>query len=150
MEANRTAKRHREFVRDRLGVAYDSAEVRGIAETAIRAAAQTKDNPADLINVALEELVRKGRELPGYTTLDKMVAKIRTEVNGKVFTAVAARITPAQRTRLTELLRVDPSKGWDLPEIVPRGGHHDERWRTNGAEPFTSAKITSWLSREIR
>ncbi len=88
---------------------YDSAEVRGIAETAIRAAAQTKDNPADLLNVALEELVRKGRELPGYTTLDKMVAKIRTEVNGKVFTAVAARITPAQRTRLTELLRVDPS-----------------------------------------
>ena len=109
VEANRTAKRHREFVRDRLGVTYDSAEVRGIAETAIRAAAQTKDNPADLINVALEELVRKGRELPGYTTLDKMVAKIRTEVNGKVFTAVAARITPAQRTRLTELLRVDPS-----------------------------------------
>ena len=109
VEANRTAKRHREFVRDRLGVTYDSAEVRGIAETAIRAAAQTKDNPADLINVALEELVRKGRELPGYTTLDKMVAKIRTEVNGKVFTAVAARITPAQRTRLTGLLRVDPS-----------------------------------------
>jgi hypothetical protein len=81
VEANRTAKRHREFVRDRLGVTYDSAEVRGIAETAIRAAAQTKDNPADLINVALEELVRKGRELPGYTTLDKMVAKIRAEVN---------------------------------------------------------------------
>ena len=109
VEANRTAKRHREFVRDRLGVTYESAQVRGIVEAAIRAAAQTKDNPADLINVALEELVRKGQELPGYTTLDKMVAKIRTEVNGKVFTAVAARITPPQRARLTEVLRVDPS-----------------------------------------
>ena len=40
MEANRTAKRHREFVRDRLGVKYESAEVRGIAAAAIRAAAQ--------------------------------------------------------------------------------------------------------------
>ena len=109
VEANRTAKRHREFVRDRLGVKYESAEVRGIAEAAIRAAAQTKDNPADLINVALEELVHARRELPGYTTLDKMAAKIRTEVNGKVFTAVAARIMPAQRARLTEVLRVDPS-----------------------------------------
>ncbi len=109
VEADRTAKRHREFVRDRLGVKYESAEVRGIAEAAIRAAAQTKDNPADLINVALEELVRKGRELPGYTTLDKMVGRIRTEVNGKVFTSVASRITVSQRARLTEVLRVDPS-----------------------------------------
>ena len=102
VKANRTAKRHREFVRDRLGVKYESAEVRGIAGAAIRAAAQTKDNPADLINVALEELVHARRELPGYTTLDKMAAKIRTEVNGKVFTAVAARIMPAQRARLTD------------------------------------------------
>ncbi len=107
VEANRTAKRHRELVRGRLGVKYESAEVRGIAEAAIRSAAQTKDNPADLINVALEELVHKGRELPGYTTLDKMVGRIRTEVNGKVFISVAARITPA--ARLTDLLRVDPS-----------------------------------------
>ena len=109
VDTSRTAKRHREFVRGRLGVKYESAQVRGIAEAAIRAAAQTKDNPADLINVALEELVRKGRELPGYTTLDKMVAEIRTEVNGKVFTQVASRITSAQRARLAEVLRVDPS-----------------------------------------
>jgi TnpA family transposase len=109
VEARRTAKRHRELVRDHLGVKYEAAQVRGIAEAAIRAAAQTKDNPADLINVALEDLVRKGRDLPGYTTLDKMVAKIRTEVNGKVFATAAARITAAQRARLTEVLRVDPS-----------------------------------------
>jgi hypothetical protein len=51
------------------------------AGAAIRAAAQTKDNPADLINVALEELVRQSCELPGYTTLDAMTATIRTEVN---------------------------------------------------------------------
>ena len=36
-----------------------------MARRAIRAAARAKDNPADLINVALEELVRARLELPG-------------------------------------------------------------------------------------
>ncbi|GAA5767473.1 DUF4158 domain-containing protein [Streptosporangium roseum] len=55
--AERSAKRHRQFVRDRLNVVCEPARVRQIAESAIRKAVQTKDNPADLINVALEELV---------------------------------------------------------------------------------------------
>ena len=58
--------------------------------------ADDKDNPADLINVGLEELLQAGRELPGYTTLDRMVAKIRAEVNADVYAAVAARIAPAR------------------------------------------------------
>ncbi|PRX92247.1 hypothetical protein CLV72_1107 [Allonocardiopsis opalescens] len=52
--AARSAKRHREFVRDRLGVVYDAGRVRRVAE-AIRQAVQAKDDPADLINVALAE-----------------------------------------------------------------------------------------------
>jgi len=109
VDASRTGKRHREFVRARPGVKYDQAEVRDIAEAAIRAAAQNKDNPADLINVALEELADAGRELPGYTTLDKMVARVRTEINGNVFAEVTARVTAAQRARLLGLLRVNPA-----------------------------------------
>jgi hypothetical protein len=54
-------------------------------------------------------LLESGRELPGYTTLDRMVAKIRAEVNRDVFATVAGRITPGQRARLAELLVVDPS-----------------------------------------
>ncbi|MFI6803368.1 DUF4158 domain-containing protein [Streptosporangium canum] len=63
--AERSAKRHRSFVRERMGVTYDAARVREVADEAIRKAAQAKDNPADLINVALEELVRAECELPG-------------------------------------------------------------------------------------
>jgi len=59
--AERTAKRYRELVRARMKVTYDTARVRQIAEQAIRKAVQAKDNPADLINVALEELVRARR-----------------------------------------------------------------------------------------
>jgi TnpA family transposase len=108
-ESDRTLWRHRDFVRTRMGVKYTPATVRAVPEVAIRKAAQSKDNPADLINVALDELVRQRCELPGYTTLDAMAAAIRTEVNGGMFTAVAARLDRLQRARLERLLWVDPA-----------------------------------------
>lgn len=74
VDANRTAKRHQRFVREYLGVKYEAAKVRAVAEQAIRTAVRTKDNPADLINVALKEPVRAWWELPGYTTLNAMTA----------------------------------------------------------------------------
>ncbi|MEU8310546.1 DUF4158 domain-containing protein [Actinomadura sp. NPDC048955] len=64
-ESDRTLWRHRDFVRTRIGVKYTPAEVRAVAEAAIRTAVQSKDDPADLINVALDELVRQRCELPG-------------------------------------------------------------------------------------
>jgi len=94
-----------------MKVTYDSARVREVAEQAIRKAAQAKDNPADLINVALDELVRARCELPGYTTLDAMAATVRTEVNNAFCQAVAGRIGPVARLarlRLGRLYVVDP------------------------------------------
>jgi hypothetical protein len=76
-DADRTAKWHRRLVRALVGVKYDAGKARVIAEEAIRRAVTTKDNPADLINVALEELVRARCELPGFSTLDRLVAAIR-------------------------------------------------------------------------
>lgn len=108
-DAVRTGKRHRQFVRDRLGMKYEAVRVRQVAEAAIRKAVQSKDNPADLINVALDELVRQRCELPGYTTLDAMATSIRTEVNSGMFRAVAARPDRVQRARLELLLLVDPT-----------------------------------------
>jgi hypothetical protein len=106
--AERTAKRYRELVRARMKVTYDTARVRQVAEQAIRKAVQAKDNPADLINVALEELVRARCELPGYTTLDAMATAIRTEVNAAFYQAVASRIDMAARARLARLLLANP------------------------------------------
>ncbi|MEV0151446.1 DUF4158 domain-containing protein [Nonomuraea sp. NPDC050733] len=106
--AERSAKRHRSFVRKRMGVTYDAVRVREVADEAIRKAAQAKDNPADLINVALEELVRAECELPGYTTLDEMTKKIRTEVNRGFFTLVSGRVDAGARALLARLLLVDP------------------------------------------
>ena len=107
-ESQRTVRHHRWLVRSRLGVQCDGETIRGLAENTIRAAAATKDNPADLINVALEELVRSRCELPGYSTLDEMAARVRAEVNGVIFEGIDAAMTDSDRARLDRLLRVDP------------------------------------------
>ena len=66
-ESERTLWRHRDFVRARVGTRYESDKARQVVETAIRAAVEAKDDPADLINVALDEVVRADLELPGYS-----------------------------------------------------------------------------------
>jgi TnpA family transposase len=107
-DSERTLRHHKALVRNRLQVVAEPARARAVAAAAIRAAAHVKDNPADLINVALEELVRARCELPGYTTLDELAARIRAEVNGEFFEGIARRVGAADRARLDGLLVVDP------------------------------------------
>ncbi|MFJ8076221.1 DUF4158 domain-containing protein [Streptomyces sp. NPDC096176] len=76
------------------------------AAAAIYEAVQTKDNPADLINVALEKLVKARMELPGYSTLDEMASVIRTEVNEDFFAVIVSRMDEVEHARLLGLLRV--------------------------------------------
>jgi TnpA family transposase len=122
-EAGRTGKRYRDWVRRRVGVAYDPAAARKLAEQVIEAAAQVKDNPADLINVALEELVRARLELPGYSTLDELAATVRTRVNEEFYDLVYARLTAEDVEGLLGLLVVDP---------VSRRSRFDDAKRTAG------------------
>ncbi len=130
-DADRTAKRHRGWVRQRLGVVYDMEAARKLAEEVIWDAAQTKDNPADLINVALEELVRARLELPAYSTLDTLAGRVRSEVNAGFHALMYDRIGPAARGWLLELLTVDP---------VTRRSRFDELKRTAGAATLSRFK----------
>jgi hypothetical protein len=40
------------------------------------------DHPADLINVALEVLVKERLEIPAFSTLDRIVGHVRAQING--------------------------------------------------------------------
>ncbi|KPI10981.1 protein of unknown function DUF4158, partial [Actinobacteria bacterium OV450] len=105
-ESANTAKLHRKLVRERQGISYDQERARSIAEEAIRRAALVKNNPPDLINVALEELVRATCELPAFRTLDEMAAPVRREVNEDIFATIQSRMTLEDRARLLGLLKV--------------------------------------------
>ena len=73
------------------------------------AAAEVMDHPADLINVAIEELIRQRVELPAFSTLDRLSRRIRTLVNGRFSAAVMERLSEAERGQLDALLEVGDS-----------------------------------------
>ncbi|MGI8591737.1 MAG: EAL domain-containing protein [Nakamurella sp.] len=122
--SSRTGERQRDWVRERLGVVFDPPAAVQLARWVISEAALSKDNPADLINVALEQLIAARFELPGYSTLDELAATVRREVNDGIYAAVHARISETDRAVLTGLLRVDP---------VTRRSLFDELKRTAAA-----------------
>lgn len=110
----RTAESHRAVVRTRLGVTRNPGKARKIADRAIRKAAWVKNNPPDLINVALEHLVQASLELPAFSTLDEMATRIRAEINAGIFQMIRSRLGTAGRARLEALLVVCPDGKSDL------------------------------------
>jgi TnpA family transposase len=104
--ARRTVAWQRELIRDRVGVVLDPERARALAEQAIRDEAEVKNHPPDLINVALEVLVREGLELPGFSTLDEIAARVRAEVNLGMFARILARMTQPEVLRVNRLLEV--------------------------------------------
>lgn len=103
-DSDRTRGHHRMLIRRRSEVVSDMPAARAVAEAAITEAAWRKNDPADLINVALEKLVEASFELPGYTTLDEMAGQIREEVNSSIFAMVADRLGPDGVDRLDKML----------------------------------------------
>ncbi|CAG0980823.1 hypothetical protein BURK2_01830 [Burkholderiales bacterium] len=100
----RTLYRHHQAIRKLLGVsAWDEDGLR-VASEAMSAAADVMDNPVDLINVAIEELVRQRIELPAFSTLGRLSRRIRTLVNGRFFAAVMKRLSETERGQQRSVL----------------------------------------------
>jgi len=76
----------------------------------LETAAQTMSDPADLINVAVENLVKSRIVLPAFSTLDRLVGTVRTRVHETLYIQVTAMLTPAQEAILESLLLVSPGQ----------------------------------------
>jgi hypothetical protein len=63
---------------------------------ACREAARTRDDLADIINIALEDLVRQRYELPAFNTVLRAARAARTEINQGYY-AKFANASPMQR-----------------------------------------------------
>jgi TnpA family transposase len=101
--SQRTAKSHRSMVRERCGVRYDGSAARKLAEETMRIEAASKNNPADLINIALEKLVEAGLEIPRFSTLDAMASTVRGQVNEEILAGIRSRMSEEERYRLLGL-----------------------------------------------
>lgn len=107
----RTLYRQHQNIRSYLDVLEYNRKGTKIIESSMTAAAQVMDNPADIINVAIEELVRQRVELPAFSTLDRMAGKIRHAVNQSFFDMVNTKLADYEKGQLEELLNVaDPKQ----------------------------------------
>ncbi|MFE3763838.1 DUF4158 domain-containing protein [Streptomyces sp. NPDC059104] len=124
----RTAKRYRSWIREYLGLGYDPALARKVAAAAMEEAAPVRASAVDLVNVALEEIVRAGLELPGLSTLDRMAASARTRVEGEISARIAERVDAA-RPRLAGLLVVPDGERRSPFDVIKEPGRRATRSR---------------------
>jgi hypothetical protein len=103
----RTLYRHRQSIRDYLQVRDWGREARHVAVEAAYRAAQVMNHPADLINVAIEELARQRFELPAFSTLDELARHVRAVVDRRLFDSVMVQLSEKRRRTLDQLLESD-------------------------------------------
>lgn len=100
----RSRRRYEETIRTYLGVSPYNKQAQRLAAQAIATIAEIQDHPADLVNVAIEELVKERYELPAFSTLDRLVSKVRTAVNNRLFEKVASQMSPVEIAYLDRLM----------------------------------------------
>ncbi|MBR8841076.1 MAG: Tn3 family transposase, partial [Stigonema ocellatum SAG 48.90 = DSM 106950] len=100
----RSRRRYTEAIRAYLGVKpYDNV-AQECAAKAIAVAAAVKDHPADLINVAIEELVKERYELPAFSTIDRLAGNVRSITNTRLFQRVCAGLSQTELAYLDQLI----------------------------------------------
>jgi hypothetical protein len=103
--------RHQKAIREYLDVRPYGKEVLHIATTSIYKATQVMDNPADLINVSIEVLIKERCELPAFSTLDRLARRIRTLVNHQLFNSLFSKLTPEVKQKLDQYLLLQMING---------------------------------------
>jgi len=123
---------YHQAIRQHLRITPDGQHTRHVAARAVYQAAQVMDNPADLINVAIEELIHARCELSAYSTLDRLAQRVRTVVNRRFFQLVARRVTERDRQCLDALLETSVTQHHTLyndlkqrPQSPTRAHLHD-------------------------
>ena len=85
-------------------------------------AVQSKEKIPDIINVMIEELIRQGFELPGFSTLDRAAYQARFKFNEQCFQTIADSITDLQISKINQLLNPksnNEESWWNLLKLEP-------------------------------
>jgi hypothetical protein len=98
-----TVYRHRTAVLDYLGVTGWGAAARQLANQTMITIAEARTDPAELINAAVDALVRHRFELPSLDTLSRRAARVHRQVNATQWQCIVARFDESQRAALEAL-----------------------------------------------
>lgn len=100
----RSRRYYQQAIRVYLNVKPYDRTASKLAATVIAGAAVVMEHPADLLNVAIEELVKERYELPAFSTLDRLVGHIRSVTNNRLFQRIGARLSESEQVYLDLLL----------------------------------------------
>ncbi|SFP68381.1 Tn3 family transposase [Salibacterium halotolerans] len=101
---HRTLYRHYRSIREYVNVRPFGRQAQRVAMDAIRQSAETMDHPADLVSVAVAELVNHSYELPAFSTLDRLARRIRRLINEQYFQNVFEQLPQEKRQHIEQLL----------------------------------------------
>jgi hypothetical protein len=100
----RTTYRQNSAIRTYLGVTPWGASARAVASKAVAVAAETRLDPAELVNAAIDALIRERCELPSLSTLLRLAGNAHRRINSSQWQQVHERLTALDHQRLDELL----------------------------------------------
>ncbi|MEL6855637.1 MAG: Tn3 family transposase, partial [Cyanobacteria bacterium J06607_13] len=104
-----TRRRHYQVIREYLQVKPYDDDAKQVATAAIEAAVCVMDQPSDLINVAIEMLVKESYELPAFSTLERLAKHLRAVSHTELFRQISSQLSQAERDYLDGLItRSDP------------------------------------------
>lgn len=118
-----TRRRHLQVIRMHLQIVASGDAMREAMEQAMREACESKDEVIDLINIAIEQLIRQRFELPAFSTLERAAKRIRAEVTSGLHTQVTTTIMPAEQEAIDRLFLVDAETGestWQALKVDPQ------------------------------
>ena len=104
----RTHYRHRQAILSRLKVSAWGADARALAQATMCKTAQARTDPADIINSAIDALIRHDFELPPLATLRRLAGTWHSKTNTAQWAEVCGGLSSAQHGMLETLLVVDP------------------------------------------
>jgi len=103
-EVKKTQGRHYNLVYEYLGAtAYVSAETDPIIEAILEDAARRVNDPADLLNIVIDALLKVNQELPAFSTLDEITGTVRNRVHQAIFRSIEALLSESDITRLDKV-----------------------------------------------
>src|SRR5947209_3914432 len=106
---DRTLYRHHQVVREYYQILPYGKEARRVILCTLLRAVRTMDSPADMINAALEALLKQRYEMPAFSTLDRLTRRVRTLVYGRICRMVQRRMTSEIQHGLEALFEVQLS-----------------------------------------
>jgi hypothetical protein len=116
-----TRARHQKLLRTHVDIRQlDAAASEGLAALAFETA-KTKVELPDIVNVLIEELIRRRYELPPLAMLQRIAAQARNEINETIYCAFSDALDESLIARIEALFVVNSGKsGWDDLKREPK------------------------------